>query len=67
MNKIEKLRHELNYLKVENIFQIFVFLISIFPSIVYTILVKSFTKKNMADSVKIRWRQEIMVFVFFLI
>lgn len=45
MNKIEKLRHELNYLKVENIFQIFVFLISIFPSIVYTILVKALRRK----------------------
>ena len=45
MNKIKKLRHELNYLKAENLFQIFVFLMSILPSMVYTLLVKFSRKK----------------------
>jgi len=45
MNRIKKLLHELNYLKAENIFQIFVFFISILPSIVYTILVKVSRRK----------------------
>ena len=43
-NIIKRIHHELNYLKPEDFLQVFVFLLSVLPSVAYTIYIKASAK-----------------------
>lgn len=43
--KMKKILHELNYLKIENIFNIIIFLLSLLPTIIYKIYIKISKKR----------------------